>query len=203
MILSDLRKPVCLISVFLFVTSVLVTSLMDNAFQTIAFAQSRNDTQLISDQQAFESDITNANNTSTSVPDSQLVVFAEDLEEIRDNLAEAQDALSRGKLVDLSQHINNIDRLVSIILLTNSSLVINPWHILQFFQLISKLYMSGLRIAIYRRYDCVVPIKSICLNFKIRAINSKFQLCKSCTPSTIKRSVILNKLCQNMNQWKI
>ncbi|MGH9983440.1 MAG: hypothetical protein ACRD8W_05720 [Nitrososphaeraceae archaeon] len=99
---------------------------MDNAFQTIAFAQSRNDTQLISDQQAFESDITNANNTSTSVPDSQLVVFAEDLEEIRDNLAEAQDALSRGKLVDLSQHINNIDRLVSIILLTNSSLVINP-----------------------------------------------------------------------------
>ncbi len=126
MISSGLLKPVCLTSAFLFVTSILVISLLDNVFQWIVIAQSRNDTTLIPDTQGFNSDIENANNTLVSGPDSQLVVFAENLEEIRDNLAEAQDALFRGKLVELSEHINNVDRLVSIILLTKSTLTINP-----------------------------------------------------------------------------
>ncbi|MGH9952270.1 MAG: hypothetical protein ACRD5J_11615 [Nitrososphaeraceae archaeon] len=104
----------------------MVISLLDNVFQWIVIAQSRNDTTLIPDTQGFNSDIENANNTLVSGPDSQLVVFAENLEEIRDNLAEAQDALFRGKLVELSEHINNVDRLVSIILLTKSTLTINP-----------------------------------------------------------------------------
>ncbi|MGH9978766.1 MAG: hypothetical protein ACRD8Z_23475 [Nitrososphaeraceae archaeon] len=126
MIPSGLLKPKSLTSVLLFATPILVIGLTGNAFQTLAMAQSRNDATLISDTQASNSDIANPNNTSVSGPDSQLVVFAEDLEEIRDNLAEAQDALSQGRLVELSEQINNVNRLVSIILLTNSTLTINP-----------------------------------------------------------------------------
>lgn len=123
---SGVLKPICLTSAFLFATSILVIDLTNNALQAFTMAQSENDTTLISDAQASNSDSADANNTSVSGPDSQLVVFAEDLEEIRDNLAEAHDALSQGKLVELSEQINNVDRLLSIILLTNSSLTINP-----------------------------------------------------------------------------
>lgn len=49
-------------------------------------------------------------------PDAEIIVFAEDLFEIRDNLAEARTALDSGNYVELAQHIENLDQLVTVML---------------------------------------------------------------------------------------
>ena len=44
----------------------------------------------------------------------QVIVLAVGLFEIRDNLAEAREALDKGNFLELSQHIDNIDHLVTV-----------------------------------------------------------------------------------------
>lgn len=94
-----------------------LTNDKDNKSTSLANTQS-------SDNNSTGSDATN--NISTSRQSSQLVVFENDLEEIKDNLAEARSSLNQGNQIELDQHIDNIDRLLSIILMTNSTLTINP-----------------------------------------------------------------------------
>ncbi len=54
--------------------------------------------------------------TTITKPDAEIIVFAEDLFEIRDNLAEARAALDRGNYFELAQHIENLDQLVTVML---------------------------------------------------------------------------------------
>lgn len=54
--------------------------------------------------------------SSITKPEAQIVVSAEELFELRDNLAEARVALDRGNLVELAQHIENLDQLVTVML---------------------------------------------------------------------------------------
>lgn len=49
-------------------------------------------------------------------PDAQIIVLAEDLFEIRDNLGEAREALTRGNLFELAEHINNLDNLITVMI---------------------------------------------------------------------------------------
>lgn len=49
-------------------------------------------------------------------PDSQIVVLANDLFEIRDNIAEARESLDKGNFFELAQNIENLDHLVTVII---------------------------------------------------------------------------------------
>ncbi len=49
-------------------------------------------------------------------PDTQIIVLAEDLFEIRDNLAEARQALNQNNFLELAQSIDNIDQLVTVLI---------------------------------------------------------------------------------------
>ncbi len=61
-------------------------------------------------------DSMNAEPISKTIKNNQVVVFAEDLLEIRDNLAEARVALDNGNLLELAQEIENLDNLVTVLL---------------------------------------------------------------------------------------
>ncbi|MGD9671850.1 MAG: hypothetical protein AB7U98_00050 [Candidatus Nitrosocosmicus sp.] len=49
-------------------------------------------------------------------PDAQIIVLANDLFEIKDNIAEAREALDRGNFFELAQSIQNLDQLVTLII---------------------------------------------------------------------------------------
>lgn len=67
-------------------------------------------------QQASQFNTTQQQLPTISKPEAQFFVLAEDLFEIRDNLAEAREALNRGNFLELSQHIDNIDHLITVLI---------------------------------------------------------------------------------------
>ena len=67
-------------------------------------------------QQSSQVNTTQQQLPTISKPDAQFFVLAEDLFEIRDNLAEAREALNRGNFLELSQHIDNIDHLITVLI---------------------------------------------------------------------------------------
>ncbi len=73
------------------------------------------------------------NTTATEAalsPSRELVVIARDLEEIRDNLAEARFALNDGNYIGVLQHLNNIESMIRVVLTPGTipgvSMMINP-----------------------------------------------------------------------------
>lgn len=73
--------------------------------------------------------ITNTNNTTSFTSENkkpmhvpnQIVVVAEDIEEIRDNLQEAREALNNANYLEVLSHINNIDKLLTAFVVSGSS----------------------------------------------------------------------------------
>jgi hypothetical protein len=64
------------------------------------------------------------NKKPTHVP-NQIIVVAEDIEEIRDNLQEAREALNNTNYLQVLSHINNIDKLLTAFVVSGSSNVDN------------------------------------------------------------------------------
>lgn len=62
---------------------------------------------------------TEENKKPTHVP-NQIVVVAEDIEEIRDNLQEAREALNNANYLQVLSHINNIDKLLTAFVVSGS-----------------------------------------------------------------------------------
>ncbi len=118
-------NTVIAISGILLAISVLTSSSSSSSAPMVYAQQTDN----MSSSMAMPTNNTTA--TEASLDSSrELVVIARDLEEIRDNLAEARFALNDGDYIQVLQHLNNIENMIRVVLTPGTipgvSMMINP-----------------------------------------------------------------------------
>lgn len=100
----------------------LVTVVGQLSYTQVAIGQVNEESQNQANVSNNPSEIQSTQNTTQQAindvvkPDAQILVLAEDLFEIRDNLAEARESLIRGHLFELAESIDNLDHLVTVLI---------------------------------------------------------------------------------------
>jgi hypothetical protein len=109
-----------------------ISSILILAFSIFSVQNSLGQQQQLDENQANNvpntitstTSFTAENKKPTHVP-NQIIVVAEDIEEIRDNLQEAREALNNTNYLQVLSHINNIDKLLTAFVVSGSSNVDN------------------------------------------------------------------------------
>jgi plastocyanin len=108
-------------------SSILIVGLSINLLLQTSLAQTNeNKTSIpITNNEISDTSLSTDSKRPMYVPTQQIIVIAEDIEEIRDNLQEARESLNDANYLGVLSHINNIDQLLTKIVMIKPPLAFN------------------------------------------------------------------------------
>jgi plastocyanin len=123
--IAKTKKPTILI--FYILSSILILGLSINFLLQTSLAQiNENKTNIsIANNEKSDTSLTTDSKKPMMYMPNQIIVIAEDIEEIRDNLQEARESLNDANYLEVLSHINNIDQLLTTIVVKKPSIAFN------------------------------------------------------------------------------